>query len=34
MAMVLAAGGLDWVYWGGAAFGMVALAVLAVALRR
>jgi len=34
MAMVLAAGGLDWVYWGGGAFDMVALAVLAVALRR
>jgi predicted MFS family arabinose efflux permease len=34
MAVVLAAGGLDWVYWGGAAFGMLALAVLAAALRR
>ncbi len=34
MAMVLAAGGLDWVYWGGAAFGMLALAVLAAAMRR
>ena len=34
MAVVLAAGGLDWVYWGGAAFGLLALAVLAAAMRR
>ncbi len=34
MAAVLAAGGLDWVYWGGGAFGLLALAVLAAAMRR
>ena len=34
MAVVLAAGGLNWVYWGGAAFGLLALAVLAAAMRR
>ncbi|MFP6689265.1 MAG: MFS transporter [Alphaproteobacteria bacterium] len=34
MAVVLAAGGLNWVYWGGATFGMIALAILATAMRR
>lgn len=34
MAAVLAAGGLDWVYWGGAGFGMLAFAVLAALMRR
>jgi MFS family permease len=33
MALVLAAGGLDWVYWGGALFGVLALAVMAAAMR-
>ena len=34
MAVILAAGGLNWVYWGGATFGMIALAILAIAMRR
>ena len=34
MAAMLAAGGLDWVYWGGALFGLFAFVVLAVAMRR
>ena len=34
MAVVLAAGGLNWVYWGGATFGVIALAILATAMRR
>ncbi len=33
MAAVLAAGGLNWVYWGAAAFGALALAVLAATMR-
>ena len=33
MAVILAAGGLNWVYWGGAAFGMLAFAVIATVIR-
>ena len=33
-AMLLAAAGIEWVYWGAAAFGALAVVVLAVAMRR